>query len=251
MPDGTTLWRALDHNGQCLAEAPFAVIAAAYGTHALLSGTQPWVPPDALPLRPVKGQMSLAALDGAPLDERPQRQNGVFVPRYEDTGLPPTWPQRIWSMGSTYERGDNSVHTTEIAHERNADSLGAISPAAREAMLKAQAAGQLMGWAQVRCASLDRLPLAGPVPDTNAMQGAMAATGFHRSRPTLNGVPRLPGLFTLTALGSRGLTLALPMARLVADQITGDKSDLPEDLMHAVDPARFAWRLARRQTSPS
>lgn len=249
--DGVSLWRAVGLEGQTLAEAPNLVVAAAYGTHALLSDRQPWLPPEALPLRPVKGQMSLGALRGEPLAERPQRQNGVFVPQYEDTGLPPEWPERIWSMGSTYERGDNSLHTSEAAHGRNADSLGAMNTAAREAMLNAQSEEQLMGWAQVRCASLDRLPLAGALPDVEAMQTAMEAPGFLRSRSTLSGVPRHRGLFTLSALGSRGLTLALPMAQLVADSLAGDTPSLPDELMRAVDPARFAWRQARRQSSPS
>ena len=246
---GTSLWRAVGAGGQTLAEAPSAVIAAAFGTHALLS--EAWVDPDALPLRPVKGQMSLGALDGEAFEARPQRQNGVFVPAYEDTGLPPDWPQHIWSMGSTYERGDNTLHTTEAAHERNADSLGAMNPAARASMLSAQSKGELLGWAQVRCASLDRLPLAGALPNAAALQNAMEAPGFHRSRPTLSDVPRWPGLFTLSALGSRGLTLALPMAQLVADCVAGDEPCLPDELVRVVDPARFAWRLARRQVRPN
>ncbi|AOW13183.1 hypothetical protein LPB72_07105 [Hydrogenophaga crassostreae] len=248
--EGVSLWRAVGPDGQTLAEAPNAVVAAAFGTFALLSDQEPWLPSEALPLRPVKGQMSLGALEGAPLAKRPQRQNGVFVPRYEDSGLPPEWPERIWSMGSTYERGDNSLHTTEAAHARNADSLGAMNTAAREAMQSAQSTEQLMGWAQVRCASLDRLPLAGALPDMAAMQRAMEEPGFHRSRSTLSDVPRHSGLFTLSALGSRGLTLALPMAQLVADGLAGDKPCLPDDLIRAVDPARFAWRQARRQAIP-
>jgi tRNA 5-methylaminomethyl-2-thiouridine biosynthesis bifunctional protein len=249
---GSARWAAVSSDGQTIAEADHVVVAGAYGSHALLSGTQTWLPPEALPLRPVKGQMSLAALKGDPLAQRPQRQNGVFVPKYEDTGLPPAWPARIWSMGSTYDRGDNTTETTAGAHNRNAESLGAMHPEAREAMESAQSAGQLMGWAQVRCASLDRLPLAGALPDVAAMLEVMNAAGVQRGRLPLDEVPRWPGLFTLSALGSRGLTLALPMAQWVVDCIADEaSSNLPEDLQRAVDPARFAWRQARRQPLPS
>lgn len=246
--DGTACWRAADAQGHVLAEASKVVVAAAFGGHGLLSPSL--VPRAAWPLRPVKGQMSLGALTGPPLAERPQRQNGVFVPLYEDSGLPPTWPARIWSMGSTYDRGDNTTHTTPEAHGRNAESLAAMLPAAAETLQATEAAGQLLGWAQVRCASLDRLPLAGAVPDVAALQSLVDGAGARRGRLALGDVPRLPGLFTLSALGSRGLTLALPMAQHLAQTMGGEASALEEDLQRAIDPARFAWRQARRQPSP-
>lgn len=245
---GANVWHAKDPNDQTLAEAPNVVVAAAFGTHALL--TPSWVADDAWPLRPVKGQMSLGALTSEPLALRPQRQNGVFVPRYEDSGLAPNWPARIWAMGSTYDRGDNSTHTTPESHQRNAESLHAMLPVAAEAMHEAKARGDLLGWAQVRCASLDRLPLAGAVPD-GAQLGIVANNaGAKRGRLALPEVPRLPGLFTLCALGSRGLTLALPMAQHLAQAMSGEPSDLEADLQNAVDPARFAWRQARRHPAP-
>jgi tRNA 5-methylaminomethyl-2-thiouridine biosynthesis bifunctional protein len=242
-------WMAVDAQGNVLAKAPMLVVAAAYGSHDLL--VPKWVPAQAWPLRPVKGQMSLGALSGPPLAERPQRQNGVFVPCYEDNGLPPEWPARIWSMGSTYDRGDSSTHTTTEAHQRNADSLRAMHSGAFGAMLDAQASGQLHGWAQVRCASLDRLPLVGPVPDVAALEAMIAQTPGRRGRLTLSDVPRLPGLYTLSALGSRGLTLALPMAESLAQTLSDNASELTADLRGAVDPARFALRLARRQPNPA
>ena len=246
--DGTACWQAKDAQGQTLAEAPNVVVAAAFGGQGLLSPSL--VPGEAWPLRPVKGQMSLGALTGPPLAKRPQRQNGVFVPLYEDSGLPPTWPARIWSIGSTYDRGDNTTHTTPEAHGRNAESLAAMLPAAATTLQHAEATGQLLGWSQVRCASLDRLPLAGAVPDVAALHSLMDGAGAKRGRLPLGDVPRLPGLFTLSALGSRGLTLALPMAQLLAQTMCGEASTLEEDLQRAVDPARFAWRQARRQPAP-
>src|SRR5690606_11391539 len=119
------------------------------------------LPMGALPLRPVKGQMSLAELTGEPLAKLPQRDNGVYVPCYEDHGLAPEWPSRIWAMGSTYVRGDASTDITSDGHERNAQSLQAMNAQAASRLHEAAAANKLLGWAGVRCASLDRLPLAG------------------------------------------------------------------------------------------
>jgi tRNA 5-methylaminomethyl-2-thiouridine biosynthesis bifunctional protein len=245
---GATIWHAMGTDGQTLAQAPHVVVAAAFGSHALL--TDSLIPTDAWPLRPVKGQVSLGALQQPPWAERPQRHNGVFVPLYEDSGLPPEWPARIWTMGASYDRGDNSTHTTPDSHQRNAESLAAMNPAAASAMRQAQETGQLLGWAQVRCASLDRLPLTGAVPDVVAMRALMEGAQAQRGRLALHDVPRLPGLFTLCALGSRGLTLALPMAQLLADHMSGQAGPMEGDLQRAVDPARFAWRRARRQPTP-
>ncbi len=246
---GSGGWQALAADGRVLAEAPVAVVASAYGSQALLAATAQ-LDREALPLHPVQGQMSLAALDGEPLAPRPLRNNGVFVPCYEDTGLPPQWPARVWAMGSTYERGQTSCAVSEAAHSRNAQSLDAIHSAAAQRLHAALEQDRLLGWAQVRCASLDRLPLMGAVPDLAALRSLMTARGHQRSRLRLSEVPRLAGLYTLSALGSRGLTLAHWCASQLATLIDGHAPDLPEgdaDLIAALDPARFAWKRSRRQ----
>lgn len=243
-------WQALAADGRKVAEAPVVVVAAALGSYALLTDSAHLMSPDTLPLRPVQGQMSLAALRGAPLAERPQRDNGVFVPVYEDSGLPPQWPARIWAMGSTYERGKNSSALSDAAHARNAESLASICPAAAERQREAAASGELRGWAQVRCASLDRLPLMGAVPDVAALLAQMEQAGARRGRLRLADAPRWPGLYTLSALGSRGLTLSHWCASQLAAQIDDKTTEGPtevEDLVRALDPARFAWKMARRQ----
>lgn len=241
------MWQALGVAGQGLAEAPVAVVAAAYGSHALLTGRSSLMEPDHLPLRPVKGQMSLAAQSGAPLAERPRRDSGVFVPLYEDSGLPPAWPERLWAMGATYARGDASTQLTAEAHEANAASLQALCPPAAEHLRGLLARGELQGWAQVRCASLDRLPLVGAVPHAQALSGHMAAAGSRRGRVALTDMPRHPGLYMLSALGSRGITLAHWCAGLLAAQVEGEATQVEADLVAALDPARFAWRQARRR----
>lgn len=245
---GANGWHALGAHGHSLAQAPVLVVAAAWGSHALVAGASGLMQADDLPLRPVKGQMSLAALEGEPLAPRPQRDNGVYVPLYEDSSLPPAWPARLWAMGSTYERGEASTDLSDAAHERNAISLQAICPAAAQRLHEAAASGQLRGWAQVRCASLDRLPLVGAVPDGEALRALMAQAGSRRGRVPLGDTPRQPGLYLLGALGSRGLTLAHWCASQLAAQLDGEPASGDDaDLLRAIDPARFAWKRARRQ----
>jgi len=249
-PTGTPIWQALGANGCVLAQAPVLVVAAAFGSQALLTRSTDLLTPATLPLGPVQGQMSLGALHGEPLAVRPQRDQGVFVPAYEDSGLPPVWPARLWAMGSTFERGQTSSALSEAAHERNAQNLQAICPAAALHQRETMARGELLGWAQVRCASPDRLPLMGAVPHLAALREQMEQAGARRSQLPLDRVPRWPGLYTLCALGSRGLTLSHWCAVQLAAQIAGADTDRPvaeQELVRALDPARFAWKLARRQ----
>ena len=92
-----------------------------------------------------------------------------------------------------------------------------------------------VGW---RLHSADRLPIAGAVP------AAQLAGGRRVNQARL--WPRESGLFVLTALGARGLTLAPLLARLVAAQATGTPWPLEQDLADAVDPARWLVRAARQ-----
>jgi tRNA 5-methylaminomethyl-2-thiouridine biosynthesis bifunctional protein len=249
-------WQARDDQQRVVAQAHVVVLATAHGSAALLRNSWPETMEAQLPLRPVKGQMSLAALDTAPLAARPQRQAGVFVPAYQDSGLPPEWPERIWAMGSTYARGEDDTALSDQAHQDNARSLGAMHPAAADRLRADAAAGRLLGWAQVRCASLDRLPLVGAAPDLRALQCWMDSAGPRRSKLLLADAPRHPGLYLLTAFGSRGLSLAPWCANLLAQQIdeptgTTTATAVEPDLVRALDPARFAWKLARRQPAPA
>lgn len=228
-------WRLFDAAGAELARSATVVLAAALGSRA---------PTDALglalPLRPVQGQLSLGPLQGPALAERPQRDDGVFVPDFHDPGLAPLWPERIWAIGSTFRRGATDTALDAAAHRENLERLRPLSPAAAEAMAGDLAAGRLLGWAGVRCASLDRLPLIGAAPDT-------AAWPERPQRwPALAALPRLDGLHLCCAFGSRGLSLAAFAGEWLASAIDGAPLPLEADLRDAIDPARFAWREARR-----
>ena len=111
------------------------------------------------------------------------------------------------------------------------------------------AKGQLQGRVGWRATAVDRLPLVGAVPmqppfDTapDASPAALPDQPRHW--------PRVPGLFVATGLGSRGLTWAPLVGRLIASWITGAPFPLPADLVDALDPARFAARAVRASRRP-
>jgi tRNA 5-methylaminomethyl-2-thiouridine biosynthesis bifunctional protein len=245
-PAAPHLWQALDAQGRCAGEAPVVVVAAALGSEELLSVNAGPMSRDDLPLNPVKGQMSLGPQLGAPFAERPQRNDGVYVPSYQDDGLQPTWPGAIWAMGSTFERGLRDTTVTVEAHERNARSLETIHSEAAEHLRSELAQDRLLAWSQVRCASLDRLPLVGAAPNAEALRLRLETGHARRQRVALADVPRWAGLHLLCAMGSRGITLAPWSAALLAAQIDGAPTGIDPTLMAAVDPARFAVKNARR-----
>ena len=137
-----------------------------------------------------------------------------------------------------------------VGPRRPVADLGADGSAAgADAFEQAMTEGRLLGWAGVRCASLDRLPLCGALPDPAALEAEKARPDRRRWRPGPADTPRLPGLFTLCALGSRGLTLAAWCAQRLAEQMDNAAVQAEPDLWAAVDPARFAWRQGRRATA--
>jgi len=83
--------------------------------------------------------------------------------------------------------------------------------------------------------------LVGAVPDTVAF--------LRRPGERLDEVPRQPGLYVFSALGSRGISWAALGAQVLAAQISGAPVPLESSLANALDPARFAMRAARRRAA--
>lgn len=225
----TTTWQALDAQGQVLAEAPTVVIAAGAGSLALLNHR--W------PLQPVRGQVSWgvhadAATPLGSLIPFPANGNGNLVPRF------PLGDQADgdhgWVMGSTFERDVQSLppSATDIhaAHATNWAKLQGLLPGiapqleplfaqALNAPALQPAAGEppaLRTWAAVRCTAPDRLPIVGPVD-----------------------AAQLPGLWTSTAMGARGLTLALLCGELLAARLQGEPLLLDARLAKALGTERL------------
>lgn len=238
--DGHGRWCAIDSEGRTTAQADAVVVCSAHGSAQLLAT---WAPHAAttLPLRPVKGQLSFGPQMGAPLAERPQRLNGVFIPRYTEHNPTGAEPTSIWAMGSTFERGLDDTRVTEDGHRHNLEHLAEISATAAAALQSPPARQHLQGWAGVRCATLDRLPMVGALPHLST-----DPCSWKGRRPPLQSMPRWPGLYSLSGLGSRGLALAALCAEALAHQITTGQDPaadlMPPDLWAALDPARFLWR---------
>ena len=194
-PDG---WELVDAGGAVVARAELVVLAAAHGTASLIG--------DALPLQPVRGQVSWAphAPEQA-LPAFPVHGNGHFIPgvRLPD-GL-------AWFCGSTYQRGDTDRSERAQDHDANLAKLSALLPAVAQELTPAFADGSVRAWTGVRCVSDDRRPFLGEVQ---------------------------PGLWVSTAMGSRGLTFAALCAELLAARLHGEPLPLERRLAQSLDTER-------------
>jgi tRNA 5-methylaminomethyl-2-thiouridine biosynthesis bifunctional protein len=215
-PDG---WQVFDEAGRLLASAPHLILANALAANRLL--------PRALPLTPIRGQVSYLPQAIAEAIQPPLRhvvcRSGYITPPESGTVC----------IGASFDSGDTDLSIRVADHAGNLQRLEELLPGTAKGI----DAGQLEGRVGLRVAATDRLPLIGPLPDMDA-NGSNSAT--------LDTLPRKTGLHALLGLSARGMVWAPLAAELLASQLEGDPLPVERDLARAVDPARFPLRALRR-----
>lgn len=225
-------WQALGPNQEVLACADVVVLAAAGDGLSLLDGWHDEA--RAWPLGRQRGQVTRlppALAQGLPHPTRPLASGGYVI----------TVPERLGGgllCGATNQPGDTDAAVRPSDHARNLAHLSELVGVPVDPALAEHVDVQgKVGW---RLACDDRLPLVGPVPAPQAQrQGA-------RRQEQVRQVPRIEGLYLMTALGSRGLTLAALLGDVLSAWITGAPMPLAASLLDAIDPARFIARAARK-----
>lgn len=215
-PDG---WQALDADGELLASAPHVILANALAANRLL--------PQALPLTPIRGQISCLSQDMAARIDPPFHhvlcRSGYVTP-----------PQAgVVCVGASFDSGDTDLGIRPADHAGNMERLDELLPGAAHGIDAARLGGRV----GLRCAAPDRLPLVGLLPNTAAVAG---------SSPSLDNLPRETGLHALLGLSARGMVWAPLAAELLASQLEGEPLPVERELARAVDPARFHLRALRR-----
>ncbi|MFT4241394.1 MAG: FAD-dependent oxidoreductase, partial [Acidovorax sp.] len=200
-------WQALDATGQVLAQAPIAVIAGGHASARLLAPHASW--PDRL--NPLRGQLSCGEQPAsAALPPFPVNGHGSLIAH-----VPLGGGHSAWYAGATFERDQTappSPAEQAQAQATNAAKLAELLPAAAAAL-----AGGFTGptWNGVRCTTPDRLPIVGSVQ---------------------------PDLWISTAMGARGLTLALLCGELLAARLEAEPLPLEPKLARALGSERFLSR---------
>jgi len=135
-------------------------------------------------------------------------------------------------FGATSQRGDFDPSVRQGDHLANLDQLARLVGHPINAEV-----ATCVGRTAWRWSAIDRLPMIGAVPQSGSTSPRLDQPRF---------VPRTPGLFVFTALGSRGITWSALGARWLAACVTGAPAPMEASLIDAVDPARFISRDARR-----
>ncbi|HWH83275.1 MAG TPA: FAD-dependent 5-carboxymethylaminomethyl-2-thiouridine(34) oxidoreductase MnmC, partial [Burkholderiaceae bacterium] len=213
-------WHLCDAQGDTIAEAPTLILANA-GDALRLLGVRDW------PIEPVRGQISLADGSRLALPRVPVAGAGYLLPALGAQAL----------FGATAQRGDADASVRRADHVLNLAQLERLI--GRPAPLTPD---ELTGRTAWRWSSGDRLPLIGAVPDPDARGARLDQPRF---------VPRLPGLFLFSALGSRGIAWSALGAPVLAALVAGAPVPLEASLLDAIDPARFASRRARQAAGRS
>nr|WP_295238359.1 FAD-dependent 5-carboxymethylaminomethyl-2-thiouridine(34) oxidoreductase MnmC [uncultured Brevundimonas sp.] len=149
-------WRLIGEEDGVLAEVDAVVLAAGWGSAALLDGF------DQTPrLSPVRGQANW--IDGD-VTVHPMAWGGYAVP----TG-------QGMLFGATHDRGDTDTAPREDDSARNLATLEARLPALAK---RIAAAGAVQNRAAVRATTPDRLPVAGALDDGLYVLGGLGSRGF-------------------------------------------------------------------------
>jgi tRNA 5-methylaminomethyl-2-thiouridine biosynthesis bifunctional protein len=212
-------WHLSDAQGQTLARSGLVVLAAAERSSALLQplGHAPW------PLGRARGQVSFLHSGLSPALQLPVAGDGYAIPLPD--GL---------LCGATRQAGDEDAQVREADHAHNLERLYRLT--GLEVGRQTSDWQGRVGW---RVATEDRLPIAGAVP------APTGAAGINQARL----LPREPGLFVLTGLGARGLSLAPLLGELVASQALGTPWPLEQDLVDLIDPGRWQVRSVRQASA--
>lgn len=219
VPDPEDGWQALDACGTVLARADLALVACGPATTGLLPDGVHWH------LQALRGQISWgwhSTDNAAALPPFPVNGNGNLVTQV------PLEQGKAWVMGSTFERdvAQMPISTTDqaAAHAVNFGKLSTLLPGSAPALAPWFTPGDAHcqpTWGEVRCASHDRLPIAGPISATT------------------------PGLWALTAMGARGLTLSVLCGELIAAQLHGDPLPLDAKLAQHLGTERLSRQMPR------
>jgi tRNA 5-methylaminomethyl-2-thiouridine biosynthesis bifunctional protein len=215
-------WQAQDGQGQVLAEAPVLILAGgATGAPSLpapLTGCMP-------ELQRIRGQVSWMDLGPQSPPARPLSGHGYALHLGDGQLL----------FGASTQPGDEDPAVRESDHAFNLDRLQALCG------LQRPPGAWLEGRTSWRAVAADRLPVIGALP----LPLAAWPAGSRADQCRL--APRVPGVYLLGGLSSRGLTWGPLAAEILAAWINGSPMPLEADLLDAVDPARFAVREFRKR----
>ncbi len=202
----------LDNADQVIASTDKLVIAAAMDSKALINslGVR-------LPLKPVRGQLSIFSInsDDAWVEKLPKvgiSGDGYCLPAEQLTD-----GSYRWIVGSSFDEGEDDLLPRASSDDFNGEQAKRLVDYPAGDINSLKKSGEFVG---IRCVAGDRLPIIGALTQR-------------------------PGIFLATALGSRGILWSALAAKLITAQLLEDDVALlarlgfAADLVAALAPARF------------
>jgi tRNA 5-methylaminomethyl-2-thiouridine biosynthesis bifunctional protein len=205
-------WRLFDAENKAILSANKVVVACAMEAKPLMASIG-----IRLPLRPVRGQLSIFSVQegNAWVEKLPSvgiSGDGYCLPAEQlDDG------SYQWIVGSSFDEGDADLAPREVSDDFNREQARGLVNYPEGDLHSLVKAGEFVG---VRCVAGDRLPIIGALTQH-------------------------PGIFLATALGSRGILWSALAAKLLSAQLLEDDFALlarfgfAADLVAALAPARF------------
>ena len=205
-------WALLTPQGEPIMTADKVIVAAALETKNLAASINV-----RLPLRPVRGQLSIFSIDEkhswAPkLPRIAIAGDGYCLPAKK---LPDGNYQ--WIVGSSFDEDESDLQDWDASDDFNRHQARGLLNHIEGDIRQLQKSGSFVG---IRCVAGDRLPIIGALTQR-------------------------PGIFVATALGSRGALWSALAAKLISAQVLEDDFALlarlgfAADLVAALAPARF------------
>jgi tRNA 5-methylaminomethyl-2-thiouridine biosynthesis bifunctional protein len=208
----STGWKLFNHHNEAIMTANKVIIAAALETKSLAASLDV-----RLPLRPVRGQLSIFSISeydawAKKLPTTAISKDGYCLParKLSDGSYE-------WIVGSSFDEGESDLKDWDASDDFNREQAKGLLNYTEGELSHLQKAGSFVG---VRCVAGDRLPIIGALTQR-------------------------PGIFLATALGSRGALWAALAAKLISAQVLEDDFALlarlgfAADLVAALAPARF------------
>ena len=205
-------WRLMDPQDKTIMTAGKVIIAAALETKRLAASIEV-----RLPLRPVRGQLSIFSIDE-------NSSWALKLPRTAISGEGYCLPAKKlsdgtyqWIVGSSFDEGESDLQDWDASDDFNREQAKGLLNYPEGDVDQLQKSGSFVG---VRCVAGDRLPIIGALTQR-------------------------PGIFLATALGSRGALWSALAAKLITAQVLEDDLALlarlgfAADLVAALAPARF------------
>ena len=205
-------WHLFDASNNLIVTANQVVVACAMEAKDLMNSIG-----IRLPLRPVRGQLSIFTVrkDDPWIKKLPQvgiSGDGYCLPakRLDDGSYQ-------WIVGSSFDEGEDELSPRESSDDFNREQAKRLVDYEEGNLSSLMKSGEFVG---IRCVAGDRLPIIGALPQR-------------------------PGIFLATALGSRGILWSALAAKLITAQLLEDDFALlarlgfAADLVAALAPARF------------